>query len=165
MSIWFKLLFAAVLSVIIIRVKSRIALTAIAILLLIFVGLPLFLFFFGTSQKSGEIVQLANLKTVAEALYADAQYHDGKFPKSISDLPPGRILPVQAKFCNPVTKQVSDWLYYPGRSLNDPSTTLLAASLPITTGTRTDRVITFVDTVTEIVLEPKFQQILSSQPK
>ena len=111
------------------------------------------------SHRSPEIAQLSNLKQLAVALRASAEEHDGRFPAQISELPPDSVPAYARQFRDPTTKQAHDWLYYPGRTLNDLPGTVLAAS-PATVYKR-KRIVTSIDTVTTITDESEFQKLIS----
>ena len=110
-------------------------------------------------------LELAHLKMLGHALKLHADEHDGKFPSAISEINWRQSLPGMgwagmpaaiSRFHDPATGQVSDWLYYPGRTENDPPDTILAAS-PVALGKGKDRrMVVRVNGVAEIIAEADF---------
>lgn len=113
--------------------------------------------FFSVAHRSPETIQLSNLKRLVVALRASAEEHDGRFPTQISELPLDRVPAVVRQFRDPVTGQLRDWLYYPGRTLNDPPEAILLASP--TAVSRGRRLVACLDTVTTITSESEFQRL------
>ena len=59
---------------------------------------------------------------------------------------------------------MSDWLYYPGHTENDPPDTILVAA-PVALGQEKDRrMVARVNDVAEVIAEADFQRQTASQP-
>ena len=69
-----------------------------------------------------------------------------------------------SRFHNPETGTVSDWLYYQGRTENDPPDTILVAA-PVALGKDKDRrMVARVNDVAEVIAEADFQRQVAGQP-
>ena len=111
--------------------------------------------------------ELAHLKMLGRALKLHADEHEGKFPAAIADIQWRQNMPgmdwaglpaAVSRFHNPETGKVSDWLYYPGHTENDPPETILVAA-PVALGKARDRrMVVRVDSVSEIIEEGEFQR-------
>ena len=118
-----------------------------------------------SSEKSPEVVNLWNLKSLGYALTAYAVEHEGSFPTAISELPIESIPAERRQFRDFTTNVSKDWIYYQHHTLNDPPETILAAS-PATVrwrGKQQRRIILNVDTVTTFIDESEFQKRLASE--
>ena len=111
--------------------------------------------------------ELAHLKMLGHALKLHADEHEGKFPTAISEIEWRQNLPAMkwaglpaavSRFHNPESGTVSDWLYYKGRTENDPPDTILVAA-PVALGKDKDhRMVARVNDVAEIIAEADFQR-------
>ena len=111
--------------------------------------------------------ELAHLKMLGRALKLHADEHEGKFPAAISEIQWRQNMPgmdwaglpaAVSRFHNPETGTVSDWLYYPGHTENDPPETILAAA-PVALGRARDRrMVVRANSVAEIIEEGDFQR-------
>ena len=116
--------------------------------------------------------ELAHLKMLGRALKLHADEHDGKFPPSIAEINWRQNLPgmdwaglpaAVSRFHHPETGKVSDWLYYPGHTENDPPETILAAS-PVPLGKAHDRrMVVRVNGVAEVIAEADFLRPIRDQ--
>lgn len=118
---------------------------------------------FHVSYKSPELVELSNLKQLSVALWNYAEDHDDRYPAQISELPSDTNLEWVIQFHDPVTKEASNWFYYPGRTRNDPPGTILLGS-PVTVG-KQKRIVAFADGSAVLMDEAEFQQRLAAQRK
>ncbi len=141
--------------------KSHIVILTLLIIILAFSLLPAFSH---KAYKAPESIELNNLKELAMILHDYARDHEGNFPVHISDLPVGKIPPTVLHYRDLISGNIRDWQYFPNRHIDDPETTFLAAS-PIIPFANPQRLVTYVNTSTTIVLEADFQQQLRSQPK
>jgi hypothetical protein len=142
---------------------------ALFFLLLLAVLVP---FFTGVSYRSPIIIQLSNLKQVGLALREYAADHGDHFPLRISDIPAGSIPDEMRQFHDPATREPHDWIYFSGRTTNDPEGTILAASPVETFHDRDvrehaggDRIVVFVNDSAKIMREADFQKLLAVQRK
>lgn len=142
--------------------KSKWLLIPAIVIGLLFLAALFLPVFSSVSHGSPEIIQLVNLKQVGVVLRAYAEEHGGRFPNHISELPPYSVPPVMRQFHDPATQEARDWLYYSGRTLDDPPEMILAAS-PVTVY-KQKRIVMSVDTVTTITAEAEFQQRLTAPP-
>ena len=111
--------------------------------------------------------ELAHLQMLGHALRLHADEHEGKFPSAISEIQWRQNLPgmdwdglpaAVSRFHNPETGKVSDWLYYPGHTENDPPETILVAA-PVALGRKQDRrMVVRVNNVAETIAETDFQR-------
>ena len=114
-----------------------------------------------------EATELAHLKMLAHALKLHADEHEGKFPTAISEIEWRQNLPAMkwaglpaavSRFHDPASGAVSDWLYYPGHTENDPPDTILVAA-PVASGKAKDhRMVARVNDVAEVIAESDFQR-------
>ncbi len=112
-------------------------------------------------------MELAHLKMLAHALKLHADEHEGKFPTAVSEIEWRQNLPAMkwaglpaavSRFHDPASGVVSDWLYYPGHTENDPPDTVLVAA-PVASGTAKDhRMVARVNDVAEVIAEADFQR-------
>ncbi len=110
-------------------------------------------------------MELAHLKMLAHALKLHADEHEGKFPTAISEIEWRQNLPAMkwaglpaavSRFHDPESGVVSDWLYYKGRTENDPPDTILVAA-PVASGKAKDRrMVARVNDVAEVIAESRF---------
>ena len=116
--------------------------------------------------------ELANLKTLGQALRLHAEEHDGKFPKDVGGIEWRQDLPgleraglpaAVGMFHDPATGRPHPWTYYQGHALSDPPDTILAAA-PFPVGKKKDRrLIVRLNNVAEIVDEAGFQKQVAEQ--
>ena len=114
-----------------------------------------------------QAMELAHLKMLAHALKLHADEHEGRFPTAISEIEWRQNLPAMkwaglpaavSRFHDPASGVVSDWLYYKGRTENDPPDTILVAA-PMASGQGKDqRMIARVNDVAEVIAEADFQR-------
>ena len=114
--------------------------------------------------------QRRHLGLVWVALQEYAQDHDGKFPQAIAEIPPGFLPPEARQFRDPATRKLSDWLYYPGHTQNDPPSTILAAFPAVVVPRERAsmgvnyRTVTSIGSPTEYITEAEFQKRLVHPP-
>lgn len=118
----------------------------------------------GAQLKSPLTIQLSHLKQLSYLLKADAQRHDGRYPDSYPPvLPPGD--PDQlGKFRDPVTRTISDWLYFPGHTVRDGNGTIFMASPSTVAGERNhQRVVLYCDGSAAVIRENAYQEQIARQ--
>ena len=162
-----------------VRPWGRWALEAAAILVL---GFATFRFVLPRDRAPGPVpetggdpgaMELAHLKMLAHGLKLHADEHDGKFPAAISEIEWRQNLPAMkwaglpaavSRFHNPEPVVVGDWLYYQGRTENDPPDTILVAA-PVASGKDKDRrMVARVNDVAETIPEADFQRQTAGPP-
>ena len=119
------------------------------------------------SYRSPVTIELMRAVRVRDALHFYAIEHDGKFPRTLSDLPAEFFPPDAKQFHDPVTKQSTDWIYYAGHPLAiDANTHALAGDIILASPSMVNghqRIVIHADTTGEIIDEDKFVSQLSKQ--
>lgn len=139
---------------------KRLAIVGISATVLAIVGIVLFLG--SPAHISGATVELLHIKQLGGALFDYAKQHNNAFPPSIAELPTDGILADVRHFCDPQTKKLAEWIYYPGYTLHSPPTTIIAAS-PSFAGTTHQRIALYADGSARLLSEAVFQQQLLLQ--
>ena len=149
--------------------------TAVLVALLVTAGIMAALIIPAWKRQETPITatrELANLKTLGQALRLHAEEHDGKFPKDVGGIEWRQDLPALERaglpaavsmFHDPTTGRQHPWTYYQGHTLSDPPDTILAAA-PFPVGKKKDRrLIVRLNDVAEIVDEAGFQKQAAEQ--
>ena len=98
---------------------------------------------------------------IRDELLSYSKEHQGKFPNALSELPLDNMPPEARQFHDPETKQVLDWIYYPGYSRADsPNTIILAAPRLFQ---KNERITILSDCSVEMLEENEFVKRISEQ--
>jgi hypothetical protein len=118
----------------------------------------------GVQPKGPLSIQMSRLKQLFYLLEADAGQHDGHYPDSYPPVLPTGDPDQLGKFRDPMTRTVSDWLYFPGHAIQDGNSAVLMASPPTVVGERDrQRVVLYCDGTTAIIREKAYQEQFARQ--
>ena len=115
------------------------------------------------SRVAPMTIELAHIKHLGLLLYTFSDNNAGKFPKSLKDISLDTF-PIEIRqFRDPVSKKLSDWIYYSGYSISDPGDRILATSSLVISSDKRTRVVLFLDMSARIMKEQDFQAIAVHQ--
>jgi hypothetical protein len=134
---------------------------------IVLVGGFVALLLFSSGLRHGSIASLRNrgrAGVVALACQKHAKEHGGKFPPSLMAV--GPLMEESSdkwQYCDPGSKRLYDWLYFPGATTADGAKRLILASPTASTNkdqSKSERIVAFADAHAEVWPESQYQDFL-----